>query len=380
MGEKVNKVLTIDELADYIKISKSTLYKLVREGKVPSRKIGRHWRFHKDVIDSWFKIKNKTLVSPLRYPGGKRWLSGYISRSIIQNELMPELFVELFAGGSSISLKLLQLKLVKRIALIDRDPLIASFWQTVFFDTDWLIDQIWKSKITIQKWEQMRRLNPVSVRQRAFKCLYLNRTSFSGVLAPSAGPIGGKNQKSKYKIDCRFKKETLISRIRKISEYKDRIAFIWNLHWRDAVARILRMQQTGALPECALFYLDPPFYNKADALYTFYFKHADHVSLRDFLIALEQHWILSYDFCSEIISLYKNESFQASNVNLVYTASQKGERGIGKELIVSNLPRMLSELQLGIGKKTDNPVHLSELTNNEVILPDAESVAQGRTL
>jgi excisionase family DNA binding protein len=46
-------VLTIDELAVYLKISKSTLYKLVREGKIPSQKIGRHWRFRKGAIDHW---------------------------------------------------------------------------------------------------------------------------------------------------------------------------------------------------------------------------------------------------------------------------------------------------------------------------------------
>jgi len=48
-------VLTIDELSVYLKISKSTLYKLVREGKVPCQKVGRHWRFHKDAIDAWLK-------------------------------------------------------------------------------------------------------------------------------------------------------------------------------------------------------------------------------------------------------------------------------------------------------------------------------------
>ena len=48
-------VLTIDELSAYLKISKSTLYKLVREGRVPSQKVGRHWRFHRDAIDAWLK-------------------------------------------------------------------------------------------------------------------------------------------------------------------------------------------------------------------------------------------------------------------------------------------------------------------------------------
>lgn len=47
------EILTIDELAAYLKISKSTLYKLVREGKIPSQKVGRHWRFRKEAIDRW---------------------------------------------------------------------------------------------------------------------------------------------------------------------------------------------------------------------------------------------------------------------------------------------------------------------------------------
>jgi excisionase family DNA binding protein len=46
-------VLTIDELAVYLKLSKSTLYKLAQEGKVPGQKVGKHWRFKRDTIDAW---------------------------------------------------------------------------------------------------------------------------------------------------------------------------------------------------------------------------------------------------------------------------------------------------------------------------------------
>jgi excisionase family DNA binding protein len=55
VSEKTGDILTIDELAIYLKISKSTLYKLVREGKLPSQKIGRHWRFRKGAIDRWLE-------------------------------------------------------------------------------------------------------------------------------------------------------------------------------------------------------------------------------------------------------------------------------------------------------------------------------------
>ena len=55
MAVPADEVLTIDELAVYLKIPKSTLYKLVREGAVPCQKVGKHWRFHKEAIDEWLK-------------------------------------------------------------------------------------------------------------------------------------------------------------------------------------------------------------------------------------------------------------------------------------------------------------------------------------
>ena len=57
MDEKPGDVLTIEELAAYLRIPKSTLYKLVREGKDPCQKVGRHWRFHKESIDRWLNEK-----------------------------------------------------------------------------------------------------------------------------------------------------------------------------------------------------------------------------------------------------------------------------------------------------------------------------------
>ena len=53
MEKNPSSVLTIEELSTYLKISKSTLYKLVREGRIPSQKVGRHWRFRKEAIDRW---------------------------------------------------------------------------------------------------------------------------------------------------------------------------------------------------------------------------------------------------------------------------------------------------------------------------------------
>jgi len=46
-------VMTIDDLAAYLQVSKSSLYKLAQGGKVPGQKVGKHWRFHRAVIDQW---------------------------------------------------------------------------------------------------------------------------------------------------------------------------------------------------------------------------------------------------------------------------------------------------------------------------------------
>ena len=61
MKTLISEVLTIDELAAYLKISKSTLYKLAREGKIPSNKVGRRWRFQKRSIDHWLG-RERTIV------------------------------------------------------------------------------------------------------------------------------------------------------------------------------------------------------------------------------------------------------------------------------------------------------------------------------
>jgi len=49
------EIMTIDELAEYLKISKSTLYKLAQGGKLPGQKVGKRWRFHKEAVGRWLQ-------------------------------------------------------------------------------------------------------------------------------------------------------------------------------------------------------------------------------------------------------------------------------------------------------------------------------------
>jgi len=55
--KQADDVMTIDELAAYLKLSKSSLYQFARAGKVPGVKIGQQWRFQKGAIDEWMRSR-----------------------------------------------------------------------------------------------------------------------------------------------------------------------------------------------------------------------------------------------------------------------------------------------------------------------------------
>lgn len=52
-------LMTIDELAKYLRMKKVTIYKHAQEGKVPGFKVGSKWRFKKSTVDKWIDDKEK---------------------------------------------------------------------------------------------------------------------------------------------------------------------------------------------------------------------------------------------------------------------------------------------------------------------------------
>ena len=52
-------ILTIKELAEYLKIKEKTAYKLASEGKLPGFKAGGSWRFRMEEIKRWIKAQEK---------------------------------------------------------------------------------------------------------------------------------------------------------------------------------------------------------------------------------------------------------------------------------------------------------------------------------
>jgi excisionase family DNA binding protein len=48
-------VMTSDEVAHFLKISSSTVYRLVKEKRIPAFKLGSDWRFNLDSIEEWVR-------------------------------------------------------------------------------------------------------------------------------------------------------------------------------------------------------------------------------------------------------------------------------------------------------------------------------------
>lgn len=61
MATNYPEVMTIEEVCQYLRIPRSSLYKLAQEGKIPCQKVGRHWRFRKASIDFWLDDR-KSLI------------------------------------------------------------------------------------------------------------------------------------------------------------------------------------------------------------------------------------------------------------------------------------------------------------------------------
>ena len=59
-------ILTIREVAAYLKVTERTIYRLAAAKQIPSFKIGGSWRFSRPYIDSW--IKQQSTVPPLATP------------------------------------------------------------------------------------------------------------------------------------------------------------------------------------------------------------------------------------------------------------------------------------------------------------------------
>ena len=265
--------------------------------------------------------------SPLRYPGGKQRLAEWMVRTLRHNRLLGGTYAEPYAGGAGLAMLLLLQGHVNSVALNDADPGIYAFWKVVRDNARVLVERILSCPLTVEEHARQRAIYMCpenhGLEDLAFAVLYLSRTSRSGILR--GGPIGGKKQTGRWNIGARFPRERLAQLIELIHTYRARI-HVYNL---DAEAFLQTV--VPDLPSKSLVYLDPPYFRNARRLYRNYYREADHARIAEVIKTLPRQWVLTYDDCAEVRSLYLEQEMAPLNI---YYSANNSTRGNGREVMI----------------------------------------------
>lgn len=263
--------------------------------------------------------------SPLRYPGGKGRLGPWLAQLMRHNKISGGWYVEPYAGGAGAAIYLLAQGYVDHIVINDLDPVVHAFWWAVLNDTECFLDLLAETPVTMDSWYRQKEIHAdpegFSLTEIGFATFFLNRTNRSGIL--KGGVIGGKNQNGPYSLAARFNKRDLSARIQNVASLADHIS----LHNEDAVDLL-----SGLLPELpakSLIYLDPPYYQKGSQLYRNHYRPEDHQKIAECVATLKTPWLVTYDSCPEIRSLYK----ACSGVEFSLHYSTASDRPLATELM-----------------------------------------------
>ncbi len=243
-------------------------------------------------------------VSPLRYPGGKTGLAKFLSEVITENNLCECIYFEPYAGGAGAALTLLAEGFVSEVHLNDADIRIYAFWRAVLDDSERFINKIFETPLTIEEWKKQNKIctdpSQYSPFDIGFATFYMNRCNRSGILTGS-GPIGGYEQKGRWRMDVRFNRETLAGRILELNKKRE-IIHIFN---KDAVDFLKEKLQIVHGKYQGFIYLDPPYVSKGQRLYMNSYEEKDHKVLAKYILAQQAlPWLMSYDDVDLVRKLY----------------------------------------------------------------------------
>lgn len=264
-------------------------------------------------------------LSPLRYPGGKARVAPYIATLIREQDPRPSVYAEPFAGGAGAALRLLVDESVRSVIINDLSPGIAAFWRSVFYHTDEFARLIEQAVVDLDHWHMARHIFETPTDRNdlelGFATFYLNRCNRSGIL--TARPIGGLKQDGKWKIDARFNRSALATRVRKLGQYRRRVK-VTQYDGREF------MKSIEPLGSEAFSYIDPPYIVQGDDLYLDSLSYDDHKRLAEYLRTCDSPWMLTYDVSERVTGdLYTG--LRTARFNIAHTAQKQH---VGSELVV----------------------------------------------
>jgi DNA adenine methylase len=263
------------------------------------------------------------IFSPFRYPGAKNKLLP-ILRQHIDEVASWEHFCDAFVGGGCVLLDVASRYPKMKLWVNDKDYWMSSFWKVVSRRDDKQMLQLLKlmeQYPTLEHFYKLKETPATDEVEAAYRAVFFNRTTFSGIL--TSGPIGGKDQKSQYTVDCRWNYNKL----------KEKILACHKLLAERTEVDCKDFKHYYPLTNSNYpTYIDPPYYHKGDALYPERMTDEDHKYLANILNG-RPNWILSYDDCPEIRKLYSNNTI--IDLNTRYCINGKKETWVNKgELLI----------------------------------------------
>lgn len=275
----------------------------------------------------------------IRYPGSKEKIARLIIQRFPDALRVGALFRssrleyrEPFFGAGAVGFKVLGgiAEPDYTVWINDLDYGVRCLWQAVYDVPNELAEYVRGFVPSVEVFYKFRAedgrrdLDPL---EAGFRKLALHQTSFSGLGVKAGGPIGGRQQSSRFNVDCRWNASRLclgIARLHKL------------LH-RFSGVRITGLDFTSLIigaPAHAFIYADPPYVEKGGALYKHSFQEADHYRLAQALRACQAAWVLSYDDHPLVRELYAWARIE--RVNVTYTAAvADGRRRKHSEVVIS---------------------------------------------
>ncbi len=263
-------------------------------------------------------------LSPLRYPGGKSWLIPNVEKWLTAiKATRRHRLVEPFAGGANVGLAMLARGKVGALTIVELDKRIAAFWKLVLRDPEWLIRAIRNFTPTRKNLAERLGRNARRFRELGFQTLLKNRTSRGGVIAPRAGIL--KHGERKRGPFSRWYPDTLIKRVKRISELEDKIKLVHG----DGL-RILRERKKRTND---VYFVDPPYSFSSNGAGRRLYSHYEvpHEDLIKAVKKLRGPFLMTYDNDAAIHALAKKHKLSTSKIQM-----RSSHHANKKELLISS--------------------------------------------
>lgn len=264
-----------------------------------------------------------------RWPGGKLKLAKkiipYFSNVFPIDKDKAFNCYDVFVGGGGMALNIAVQFPKCKLFLNDLNEGMYSFW-SVIIDPDITNFNLLKDKVrdttpTVELFFKFKDSTPDNTLDKAFKALFLNKTSFSGL---NTYPIGGRSQKGKWGVGCVWNQKNLVKKLDMVRELLIGRTVVENLHFRD----FLQKYNTND----GLIYLDPPYYIVGDKLYAVSMSKEEHIELSN-LLRGRNNWILSYNKHTFIDEIYDFASRNEIEMIQSMTVNKSTRKRMGEYVI-----------------------------------------------